>query len=280
MARSYIGCFVAGVNCPRVLWSVGAGHARDMGISEHLGYVTELQCHTGGACTPREVQQTAKIAASERGRTTCHGVGEFLICHRRRDRGQLGAEGTTEAAANLRALHLLHLNTGVREQCAGLLTDAQFAQPSAAVVVSHGRPARPRRRHESTHGMQEVGELVRLASQSQGAFVPAGGFHEQARIVLHDHAHAGAGRRHHVVVALEAADEVLRQRSRGGDGAGVVAGLAAAGLCERHFHLAAGLFEQRDGRLRHGGAEHVHEATHEEGHAGSCRCGCAHAGAS
>ena len=78
------------------------------------------------------------------------------------------------------------------------------------------------------------------------------------------HAGAGAAGRHHMVEAFEQIDHLA------GDGlgrlaiAGIIGGLAAAGLQRRRLHQAAGLLQELGGGQTHAGAEEVDEAGDEE----------------
>ena len=81
------------------------------------------------------------------------------------------------------------------------------------------------------HLDQELGELIGLRRQERGgARGPAASSGEQLRIMALDHAAAGARRRHHVVVALEGGDHLRAMERAFAPIAGIVTGLAAAGL--------------------------------------------------
>ena len=259
---------------------MGAGHARDNCIRQNLSYMAESQWHARDRRAPRKVQQATKVSAGNRARAARHCMREFLVRHRCRYLRQLRAEGPAEAAAHLRALHLAHRDPRLRQQRTGLSPDAEFPQARTTVVVAHGRHTCDGRGRVSHHAVQEMCEFVGSCRKRLRAFPPCGHVGEQAWVVCLDHARAGASGRHHVVIALETADEVLRERPRRGDGARVVAGLPAAGLLERHLDLATGALEQRDRCLCHRGAEDVHEAAHEKCHARALRRGGIHAGAS
>ena len=87
---------------------------------------------------------------------------------------------------------------------------------------------------------------------------------EQHRIMLAQHARAGAGRRNDIVEALERLDHLARDRLGVGAVAGIIGGLAAADLRLRHLDLAARAFEQLDRREADGGAEKIHKAGDEK----------------
>ncbi len=90
---------------------------------------------------------------------------------------------------------------------------------------------------------------------------------EQLRIMLADHAGAGAGRGDDIVEAVEGGDDLAGDRLGIRPVAGIVGRLAAAGLRSRHLDGAAGVLEQLDGGEADGRAEEVDEAGDEEAYA-------------
>ena len=90
---------------------------------------------------------------------------------------------------------------------------------------------------------------------------------EQLGIMLADHAGAGAGRRDDIVEAVEGRDDLPRDRLGIRPVAGIIGGLAAAGLRARHLDRAAGVFEQLHRGKAHGRAEEVDEAGDEQTYA-------------
>jgi hypothetical protein len=84
--------------------------------------------------------------------------------------------------------------------------------------------------------------------------------------VLLQHAGAGAGRRHDVVVTRERGDGAARDRDAVGAIALVIGGLAAAGLA-RHLDPAAGALEQLHRSEADRGAEQVDQTGDEQGDA-------------
>ena len=113
------------------------------------------------------------------------------------------------------------------------------------------------------HVDQEARELIGLGGQHIGLGAPVRIVREQLRIMRLDHAGAGAGRRDHVVVAVEGVDHLHRQIARGAAVAGIVGRLAAAGL-DGHLDDAAGILQELHGRKADGGAHQVDEAGDEQ----------------
>ena len=79
-----------------------------------------------------------------------------------------------------------------------------------------------------------------------------------------DHARTGTARRHHIVVGLEGGDDLGCDGAGVGAIAGVVGGLAAAGLRARHLDRAAGLLQQLDGGEAHRRPEQIDETGDEQ----------------
>ena len=75
-----------------------------------------------------------------------------------------------------------------------------------------------------------------------------------------DHAAAGAGRHHDVVEAVEFIQKFFGQVARRLAVAGIVAGLAAAGLLGRHHDFAAGRFQQFQSRKADFRPHHIDQA--------------------
>ena len=104
---------------------------------------------------------------------------------------------------------------------------------------------------------------MRLFGEALGLGRHLGLAGEQLGIVLDQHAAAGAARRDDVVAILERLDRLARQRLGGRPVAGIVGGLAAAGL-RRHDDPAAGVLEELDGGEADGRAHEVDEAGDEQ----------------
>ena len=78
------------------------------------------------------------------------------------------------------------------------------------------------------------------------------------------HAGAGAGRRDDVVKLLKRRDHLFGNLPRILSVAGIIGGLAAAGLRARHMHLASGILQQLDGGKADAGAEQIDKAGDEQ----------------
>ena len=117
---------------------------------------------------------------------------------------------------------------------------------------------------DPAHVGQEAHQLVGLCSEPLRARLPVRLVGEKRRIMLLDHAGAGAGGRDHIVVAFEGGDHAFRDRRGVTLVAGIVGGLAAAGLRLRHFHAASRVLQQLQRREADRGAEKVDETGHEE----------------
>ena len=78
------------------------------------------------------------------------------------------------------------------------------------------------------------------------------------------HAGAGARRGDHVIEALEGVHDLDGDRPGRGAVAGIIGGLAAAGLIERRLDPAAGVLEQADGGKGDGGAKQIGETGDEQ----------------
>ncbi len=116
---------------------------------------------------------------------------------------------------------------------------------------------------DAEHVDQEARQLIGLRRQRVGFGQPVRIVGEELGIVHLDHAGAGAGGRDHVVEAAEALDDALGEIARRAAVAGVVGGLAAAGL-HGHVDRTAGVLEQLHGREADRGPYQVDEAGHEQ----------------
>ncbi len=117
------------------------------------------------------------------------------------------------------------------------------------------------------HVHQEGGELVGFGGQGFGACVQVGVIAEQGGQVAREHPGAGARGDDDVVVGRECREEAESEVAGGGAIAGVIGGLAAAGLGAGNFNRAAGGFEQGDAGEGDAGAVQVHQAGDEQGDA-------------
>ena len=161
--------------------------------------------------------------------------------------------------------HLLEHEAGnPGQQLARLALDAHLAQPRAAVVVGHRPGERAGHAVELEHAGQELRELVGARGERLRARLHRRVAGEQLLVVRADHAAARAGGRDEVVAALELADDLARDRDRVAAVAGVVGGLAAAGLGGRHVDLGPAGFEQLDGCEPDRGPHQVDETGDEE----------------
>ena len=196
-------------------------------------------------------------------------VARLVAGHAHRDLRVFHAERAAEAAADLGLGHFGHRRPGGGQQPARLVLDAEFAQACATVVIGH-RAAGPAAGAAVLlhHVGKEAHQFERSRRQRVGPRAQVRVVVEQMRQVLLQHPRAGAGRRHHVVVAAERLDQPAREVARGGAVAGVVGRLAAAGLRPRHLHLAAGRFQQPNRGEADAGAVEVHQAGDEQGDAG------------
>ena len=110
---------------------------------------------------------------------------------------------------------------------------------------------------------EEADQFVRLLGEALGPRRELGLAGEQVGIMLDQHAAARAARRDDVVAVLERLDRLPRQRLGGRAIAGIIRGLAAAGLA-RNDNLAAGVLEQLDRREPDARPDDVDEAGDEE----------------
>ena len=190
----------------------------------------------------------------------------------------LDAEGAAEAAADLRSRQLGQPQAlDRRQQLARLLLDAELAQAGAGVVIGDGAVEARRHAGNAAHVREERDQLVGPRRQRLGALLHRGVIGEQRRVVLADHAGAGAAGRHHIVVGLEGGDDPRGDGAGIGAIAGIVGRLAAAGLRPRHLDRAAGLLQQLDGGKADRRPEQIDEAGDEQAdadwrlaHGGNC----------
>ena len=191
------------------------------------------------------VQQAAHVAGEQEFGLGRFDVGGFFRHHARRDVGIFDAERAAEAAADFRLGHLGEGEAGDgAEQSAGLGFDAEFAQAGAGIVIGGGDRQRRRGGGEFHDVDQEGGQLVGFRGELVGLGAQVGVVVEQMRHVFGEHAAAGAGRDHDVVIGGEGGDEAGGEVARGGAVAGIVGGLAAAGLGARHLHGAPRRLQQ------------------------------------
>ena len=192
-------------------------------------------------------------------------VGDLVAHHLGRDLRILDAEGAAEAAADLGIRQLVELQPAhAREQPARLLLDAELAQARAGIVVGGARRQARLDRLDAAHVGEEADQLEGARGQVAGRGAVGRRFVEQRRIVLLQHAGAGAGRRHDVVVAGEGGDRLARDQDRIGAVALIVGRLAAAGLA-RHLDPAAGALQELDRGKADRGPEQIDQAGDEQG---------------
>ena len=123
------------------------------------------------------------------------------------------------------------------------------------------------------HICQEADEFMGFFSKGPGPRREAGIVREEFGIMMPDHARAGAGGRHDIIDAGECVHDIQRQRARGSPVAGIIGGLAAAGL-GGHNDLAPGLFQKLHRSKAYRRAEQVDQTGDEKPDAGILRWAC------
>ena len=196
------------------------------------------------------------------------------------DVGVLDAERAAEAATDVRVRKFGERQAVDRlEQTARLVADAELAQARARVVIGDRAGEGGIDLGHAAHVDQKADQLVDLGLERLGARLPGRLVGEEAGVVQLEHAAARARRRHHVVVGLERFDHLPGDGAGVGPVAGVVGGLAAAGLRRRHLDGASARLDQLDRREADARPEQVDQAGHEQadpGHRHSFS-GCGHA---
>ena len=145
----------------------------------------------------------------------------------------------------------------------GCARDAELAQARAGIMVGD-RPRKARRDGgDAEHVDEEARQLEGPAGELVRARRPVRVVHEKLGIVHLDHAGARARRRDDVIEAAEALDDTLGEVARRRAIAGVVGGLAAAGLA-RHLDAAAGVLEELHRRKADGRPHQIDEAGDEQ----------------
>ena len=91
---------------------------------------------------------------------------------------------------------------------------------------------------------------------------------DETRVVHLEHGGAGAGGHNDIIAIGEGADSLKGEGFGRGAVAGVIGGLAAAGLAFRNDHFAAGCFDQACGSKADGRPHEIDEAGHEKTGAG------------
>ena len=148
------------------------------------------------------------------------------------DLGILDAEGAAEAAADLRrSASPSSVSPPLRQEPARLLLDAELAQARAGIVIGGDAVVARGDARRAADIDQERDELVGLRGQLLGALAPAPDRRRTAR----DNAAAACRRRsprapRHSRSRLESGDHLARDRLGVGAVAGIIGGLAAAGL--------------------------------------------------
>src|SRR6185312_4871685 len=173
-----------------------------------------------------------------------------------------------EAAAHFGAGQLLErqpLDGG--KQLARLLLDAELAQSRTGVVIGRDAVIMRLDTFHPAHIGEEGDELVSALREMLGTLEQRRLVGEELGVMFLDHAAAGAGRHHDIVEALERIDDLARDRLGVGLVAGIVGGLATAGLHRRYLDRAAGFLEQLHGGKTDRGAEEIDEASDEQAYA-------------
>ena len=111
---------------------------------------------------------------------------------------------------------------------------------------------------------EEGDELVALGRERHGAAGIAPIIGQELGKMGAQHAGAGAAGRHHMVEALEQIDHLAGDGMGGLAIAGIIGGLAAAGLKRRRLDQAARLLQELGGGQTHAGTEKIDEAGDEE----------------
>ncbi len=217
------------------------------------------------------VQQAAKIAGDEEISAGGGDVGGFVRHHAGRDVWIFDAERAAEAAAEFGLRHFREAQAGDGgEQGAGLGFDTKLAQAGAGVVVG-GVGGKWRRGGGEVHDVGEKGgELVGFGGECIGLGAEIRIVIEQAGEVFGDHAGAGAGGGHDVIVSRKGDDQAAGKVAGGFTIAGIKGGLAAARLRAGDFDETAGGFQERYGGEADAGPVQIDQAGDEEADAGRC----------
>ena len=219
------------------------------------------------------IHQAAEIAGQQQVGLGLDDVGAFLFHHGVRDIGIFHGERAAEAATDLAIGHLDKFQAfDGCEQCPRLVLDVEFAQPRATVVISGRGIEVGIDRGHPPHIDQERHQFVHLGGERCCTWFPSLVVGKQRGIMLFQHAGARTRWRHDIVEAPERRDRLPGQGLGCRPVAGVVGGLAAAGLCRRHLHLAPGGLEQLDGGNADRGPHQIDKTRHEQAHARGAGC--------
>ena len=219
-----------------------------------------------------DVEHAAEVAHDDGIGTGGLDVLALVVGETRADLTELEREGPAEAAAGLALGHFGQRQAGDHvEQRSRLRLDAHLAQSRAAVVVGHRAIEAPGHRIDLEHIGEELRELPGLRGEALGTPEPGRIVAEELGVVRAHHAAARAGRRDDGVEALELGDELPRERDRVGPVAGVVGGLATAGLALRDDHLHAGMVEELERGKTDRRTHQVDEAGDEQADAHAAR---------
>ncbi len=237
---------------------------------QHLGHVARGDFPPLARQLARHVHQAAQIAGKQHVRAGFRDMPCLALDDGVGDLGVLDREGAAEAAAHVGIDELHELQALDRAQeLSRLLAYAQLPQARAAVVVGDTRLEGGIDAGKPAHVDEEGDELVHLGGEGFGARLPRGVACQQLGVVHFQHAGAGARRRHHVVMGFECRDGQARKLFCGRLVAGVVGGLAAAGLPCRDIDVAAGVRQQLGRSKSDRRPEQVDKASYEQADARS-----------